>query len=86
MVVHHTTSIIANILSTIESYTNSENDSEGSQLSTDIEEWSKDLGKHEDVSIVERDNSTTTGATVEGQKNSVTGCFSSNIYNSQERY
>ena len=80
MTVRHTASIVADILSTVESDTNSENDDEGSQLSTDIEELGEDLGGDEDVSTVDpRDNSTATGPTVEDENNSVTGCSSSNL-------
>ena len=51
-VVHHITCIVVDILSTVESDTNSENDDKGSQLSTDIEELGKDVGGDEDVSSV----------------------------------
>ena len=44
MAVRHTASIVVDILLTVESDTNSENDDEGSQLSTDIEELGEHLG------------------------------------------
>ena len=79
MEVHHTASIVVDILSTVESDTNLENDNEGSQLSMDIEEWSKDLGGDEDMSLVDQDNSTATCATVEGENNPTARYSSSNL-------
>ena len=53
MAVRHTASIVADILSTVESDTNSGNDDEDSQLSTDIEELDEDLSGDEEVLTVD---------------------------------